>query len=122
MAKQTKKHLARVKRHIRVRKHVFGTPERPRLNVYRSLTQIYAQIIDDTQGITLASASTVDKTVRALVADKTKTEQAKVVGKLVAERALEAGITKVVFDRGGFKYQGRVQALAEASREAGLDF
>jgi len=122
MAKQTKKHLARVKRHIRVRKNVFGTPERPRLNVYRSLTQIYAQVIDDTQGNTLVSASTVDKAAKTLLDGKTKTEQAKVVGKLVAERALEAGITKVVFDRGGFRYQGRVQALAEASREAGLDF
>lgn len=122
MAKQNKKHLARVKRHIRVRKHVFGTPERPRLNVYRSLTQIYAQVIDDTKGVTLASASTIDKGAKALIDGKSKTEQAKVVGKLVAERALDAGITKVVFDRGGFKYQGRVQALAEASREAGLDF
>ena len=105
-----------------MRKNVFGTPERPRLNVYRSLTQIYAQVIDDTQGNTLVSASTVDKAAKTLLDGKTKTEQAKVVGKLVAERALEAGITKVVFDRGGFRYQGRVQALAEASREAGLDF
>ncbi len=122
MAKRLKKRLAREKRHARVRKTVFGTPERPRLNVYRSLGNIFAQIIDDTRGITLVSASTIDRAAKELVAGKNKTEQAKVVGKLVAERAKEAGVTKVVFDRGGFRYQGRVQALAEASREAGLDF
>lgn len=122
MAKQSKKSLAREKRHARVRKYVVGTPERPRLNVYRSLDHIYAQVIDDTQGVTLASASTVDKEARTLVNGQGKTEQAKVVGKLVAERAKKAGISKVVFDRGGFKYQGRVQALADASREAGLEF
>ncbi len=122
MAKRSKKRLAREKRHIRVRKAVFGTPERPRLNVYRSLGQIYAQVIDDTQGVTLASASTIDREAKSLVEGKNKTDKAKVVGKLVAERAKNAGITKVVFDRGGFKYQGRVQALADASREAGLDF
>ncbi len=122
MAKQSKKSLARQKRHARVRKHVFGTPERPRLNVYRSLNHIYAQVIDDTRGVTLVSASTVDSEARALVEGQDKTAQAKVVGKLVAERAKKAGISKVVFDRGGFKYQGRVQALADASREAGLDF
>ncbi len=122
MAKQSKKSLAREKRHTRVRKHVFGTSERPRLNVYRSLNHIYAQVIDDTRGITLVSASTVDSEARAMVDGQGKTDRAKVVGKLVAERAKEAGISKVVFDRGGFKYQGRVQALADASREAGLDF
>ena len=122
MAKRSKKRLAREKRHARVRKTVFGTPERPRLNVYRSLENIFAQVIDDTRGVTLASASTIDRAAKELVAGKNKTEQAKVVGKLIAERAQEAGITKVVFDRGGFKYQGRVQALADASREAGLDF
>ncbi len=122
MAKRLKKRLAREKRHARVRKTVFGTPERPRLNVYRSLDNIFAQVIDDTKGVTLASASSIDRSAKELVAGKTKTEQAKIVGKLVAERALEAGITKVVFDRGGFKYQGRVQALADASREAGLKF
>ncbi len=122
MAKRSKKRLAREKRHARVRKTVFGTPERPRLNVYRSLENIFAQVIDDTRGVTLVSASTIDRAAKELVAGKNKTEQAKVVGKLVAERAKEAGITKVVFDRGGFRYQGRVQALADASREAGLDF
>jgi len=122
MAKKLKKRLARERRHARVRKHISGTPERPRLNVYRSLDHIHAQVIDDTKGITLASASTVDKAVRAQVDGKTKTEQAQVVGKVVAERALDAGIERVVFDRGGFKYHGRVKALADASREAGLDF
>ncbi len=122
MAKRSKKRLAREKRHARVRKIVFGTPERPRLNVYRSLNNIFAQVIDDTKGVTLVSASTIDKAAKSLVVDKNKSEQARVVGKLVAERALAAGITSVVFDRGGFKYQGRIQALADASREAGLNF
>ncbi|RME50127.1 MAG: 50S ribosomal protein L18 [Caldilineae bacterium] len=121
MAK-TKTRLAREQRHRRVRKKVFGTPERPRLCVYRSLSHIYAQVIDDTSGTTLVSASTIDRAARSLVAGKTKTEQARIVGKLVAERALEAGITKVVFDRGGFKYHGRIKSLADASREAGLNF
>jgi len=122
MAKRLKKRLAREMRHARVRKSVIGTPERPRLNVYRSLGNIFAQVIDDTQGVTIASASTIDRAAKEMFAGKTKIEQAKIVGKLVAERALEAGVSKVVFDRGGFKYQGRVQALADASREAGLKF
>ena len=121
MAK-TRTRLAREQRHRRVRKKVFGTPERPRLCVYRSLNHIYAQVIDDTSGATLVSASTIDRAARPLVTGKTKTEQARIVGKLVAERALEAGITKVVFDRGGFKYHGRIKSLADASREAGLNF
>lgn len=116
------KHLAREQRHHRVRKRVFGTPERPRLNVYRSLHHIYAQVIDDEKGMTLVAASTLDGGVKSQIAGKNKTEQAKLVGKLVAERALSAGITRVVFDRGGFKYHGRIKALADASREAGLDF
>jgi len=122
MAKRAKTRLAREKRHARVRKHVSGTAGRPRLNVYRSLNHIYAQVIDDTQGATLASASTIDKEAKSLIDGKGKSAQAQVVGKLVAERALQAGITKVVFDRGGFKYHGRIKALADASREAGLDF
>lgn len=113
---------ARMRRHQHVRKHVSGTPERPRLNVFRSLNHIYAQIIDDVAGHTLASASTLDSEVRDQVAGLTKTEQAKIVGKVLAERALARGIKQVVFDRGGYKYHGRVQALAEAAREAGLDF
>lgn len=112
----------RRRRHIRVRKRVFGTAERPRMAVYKSLKHIYVQIIDDEKGHTLVSASTLDKEVREQIKGLSKTEQAKLVGKIVAERALAKGIKKVVFDRGGFKYQGRVQALAEAAREAGLEF
>ncbi len=113
---------ARKRRHLRVRKRVFGTPERPRLNVYRSLSQIYAQIIDDVAGHTLVSASTIDKELREKVKGLKKTEQAHLVGKVLAERALKRGIEQVVFDRGGFRYIGRVQALAEGAREGGLKF
>ena len=109
----------RQKRHRRVRARVSGTPDRPRLNVFRSLNHIYAQVIDDTRGHTLAAASTLDKEVPQ---QGTKTEQARAVGRLVAERARQAGITRVVFDRGGYLYHGRVQALAEAAREGGLQF
>jgi len=113
---------ARLRRHRRVRKRVFGTPERPRLNVFRSLNNIYAQVIDDVSGHTVVSASTLDPEIREALVGKTKTEKAKEVGKLVAKRALERGIKKVVFDRGGYKFHGRVKALADAAREAGLDF
>ncbi len=113
---------ARKRRHLRVRKRVFGTPERPRLNVFRSLRHIYAQVIDDVEGRTLASASTLDPELRGAIEGKNKTEQAKEVGKLVAQRALSLGIKQVVFDRGGYKFHGRVKALADAAREAGLDF
>jgi large subunit ribosomal protein L18 len=113
---------ARIRRHRRVRKTVFGTSERPRLSVFRSLEHIYAQIIDDTVGNTLISASTLDKEIRGRCEGMKKSEKAKVVGKLLAERALARGVTRVVFDRGGYKYHGRVKALAEAAREAGLDF
>lgn len=112
----------RLRRHLRVRKRVAGTTERPRLAVFRSNMHIYAQIIDDTAGRTLASASTVDKQLAGTLSGKTKTEKARAIGQAVAERARSAGVTKVVFDRGGFKYHGRVQALAEAAREAGLSF
>ena len=112
---------ARKRRHDRVRKHVIGTPGRPRLNVFRSDKHIYAQVIDDLAGRTLASASDIDSDLRAQVSG-TKSERAKMVGQLVAQRALNAGIKQVVFDRGGFRYHGRVQALADAAREAGLDF
>jgi len=107
---------------MRVRKNLVGTPERPRLNVFRSLEHIYVQVIDDTKGITLTSASSLDAEVATKTESKNKTEQAKLVGKLAAERALKAGVNEVVFDRGGYKYHGRVKALAEASREAGLKF
>ncbi|MGQ9585435.1 MAG: 50S ribosomal protein L18 [Anaerolineae bacterium] len=109
-------------RHRRVRKRVFGTPERPRMSVYRSLSHIYAQVVDDTQGVTLVSASTIDSEVRPKAQGLSKSEQARLVGQKVAERAMAKGITQVVFDRGGYRYHGRVKALAEASREAGLQF
>jgi large subunit ribosomal protein L18 len=112
----------RVRRHFRLRKRVNGSPERPRLNIFRSNAHIYAQVIDDVKGHTLAAASTNEKAWSADDDKKTKTEQAAIVGRLVAERARAAGVTKVVFDRGGFKYHGRVKALAEAAREAGLNF
>ena len=115
--------LARIRRHRRVRKKILGTAERPRLNVFRSNSHIYAQIIDDTQHKTLVSASTLTKEFKARVEDKkTKVEQSKIVGALIAEKAKEAGIEQVVFDRGGYLYHGRVKALAEAAREKGLKF
>lgn len=112
----------RMRRHWRIRKRVFGTPERPRLAVFRSLKHIYAQIIDDTKGHTLCAASTLDKELRSKLQGLTKTQQAAEVGKLIAQRALALGIRKVVFDRGGHKYHGRIKALADAAREAGLEF
>jgi large subunit ribosomal protein L18 len=114
--------IARINRHKRIRKNVSGTPERPRLSVFRGLTHIYAQVIDDEAGSTLASASTVDNQLRTQLAGLNKTEQAKLIGKAVAERAQAKGVQKVVFDRGGYRYMGRVKALADAAREGGLDF
>jgi large subunit ribosomal protein L18 len=116
------KRRARQRRHQRVRKNISGTPERPRLNVYRSLSEIYGQIIDDVAGHTLVSASTIDREVRPLVEGKTRTEQARVVGEYLARRALDKGIKQVVFDRGGWAFHGRIQALADAAREEGLEF
>lgn len=121
MAKINRKQ-ARIKRHQRVRKNLAGTPERPRLAVFRSLTEIYAQVIDDEAGVTLVAASSIDSELRSKLDGKTKTEQARMVGEAVANRAKDKGITTVVFDRGGFKYIGRVRALAEGAREGGLDF
>jgi large subunit ribosomal protein L18 len=109
-------------RHLRVRKKVSGTPDRPRLSVYRSLNHIYAQIINDQNGTTLVSASTLDPEIRSRGIKGGNVEAAKLVGELVARRAKERGITKVVFDRGGYLYHGRVAALAEAARAAGLEF
>ncbi len=109
-------------RHARVRKKISGTPEMPRLCVYRSLNNIYAQIIDDSKGVTLCAASTQEKDVQAKIKDTDKKGAAKIVGKLIAERASEAGIQKVVFDRGGYVYTGRVAELAAGAREAGLQF
>jgi large subunit ribosomal protein L18 len=122
MAKNKSRSLARERRHARVRKTLSGTPSRPRLNVFKSLTGIYAQIIDDAQGNTLISASTVDKDLREQVKGMKKTEQAKAVGKAIAERAKSKGISSVVFDRGGFRYVGRIKALADGAREGGLQF
>ena len=113
---------ARIRRHQRVRKKVFGTAECPRLNVFRSLAEIYAQVIDDEKGVTLAAASTIDRELRTKVKGKKKSEQAEMVGDLVAKRSKEKGITNVIFDRGGYKYFGRVKALAEGARKAGLKF
>ncbi len=119
--KRTKRE-ARERRHRRVRKKVFGTPERPRLSVYGSLNHMYAQIIDDIKGHTLVAASTLDKELRGKYSHGGNVEAAKLVGELIAKRAIQKGIRKVVFDRGGFKYHGRVKALADAAREAGLEF
>ena len=113
---------ARLRRHARVRKSLAGTVERPRLNVFRSLSEIYVQVIDDHQGHTLVSASSVDSELRGELKGKTKTEQAKLVGQTVAKRAKSKGIEAVVFDRGGFRYTGRVKALADGAREGGLQF
>ena len=109
-------------RHARVRNKISGTADRPRLNVYRSLNNIYAQIIDDVNGKTLVACSTKEKAVAEQLGDKTKVEQAKIVGIELAKKALAKGIEEVVFDRGGYVYHGRVKALAEAAREAGLKF
>jgi len=119
---RTSRAQARTRRHRRVRRKVAGTLARPRLNVFRSAIAIYAQIIDDSGGNTLISASSVDKDLRAKVRGMKKSEQAKIVGQAVAERAKGKGITSVVFDRGGYKYAGRVKALADAAREGGLQF
>lgn len=113
---------ARIRKHARVRKKVEGTTERPRLNVFRSLKHIYAQIIDDTTGTTLVSASTLDEAIKGKIAFGGNREAAKEVGKLVAQKAVDKGIKAVVFDRGGYIYHGRVKELAEAAREAGLEF
>ena len=112
----------RQRRHRRVRVQVRGTAERPRLNVFRSLRHIYAQLVDDTVGHTLASACTLDEALRGEVEKLKKTEQAKLVGQMLAKRALEKGLKQVVFDRAGYRYHGRVKALAEGARSAGLQF
>ena len=122
MKRQKTAYAARLRRHLRVRKKVHGTPPQPRLSVYRSLSHIYAQVIDDESGRTLAAASDVEAAARGQAKGKPKTDVAKLVGELVAQRALERGISQVVFDRGGYQYHGRVKALAAAAREAGLKF
>lgn len=113
---------ARIRRHERVRRHVSGTPDRPRLSVFRSLGHIYAQVIDDRSGRTLAAASSLEPELKSWVSEENKVQIAKIVGQKVAERARAKGIDQVVFDRGGYLYHGRVKALAEGAREAGLQF
>ena len=122
MFKKRDRNEIRVIRHARVRKKISGTSEMPRLSVYRSLNHIYAQIIDDTKGVTLVSASTVDPALKGNLADVDKKGAAKKVGMLIGERAVQAGIKTVVFDRGGYVYHGRVAALADGAREGGLKF
>lgn len=122
MFKKVDKNANRIARHQRVRKTVKGTPERPRLNVYRSTNNIYVQIVDDINRITLVSASTIDKELKGTLSSTSNKDAAKKVGELAAKRALEKGIDTVVFDRGGYIYHGRIQELAEAAREAGLKF
>ncbi len=122
MSAKKSRNEARLRRHRRVRKKVFGTPARPRLCVFRSLMAIYAQVIDDQAGHTLVSASSIDRELRPKLQGMRKSEQARLVGLALAERARAKGIQKVVFDRGGYRYMGRVKALAEAAREGGLEF
>lgn len=122
MDSNKRKYQARKKRHLRVRLKVSGTAQRPRLNIYRSLGNIYAQVIDDSAGHTMVSASTLDKEIAGQIEGKSKTEAAKVVGQVLAGRAKEAGIEQVIFDRGGYKFHGRVAAVAEGAREGGLKF
>jgi large subunit ribosomal protein L18 len=122
MANKKSRSVARVRRHIRVRENVSGTPNRPRMVVFRSLAEIYAQIIDDQAGHTLASASSIDRELRSKMHDLKKVDQAHLVGKAIAERAKTKGIQSIVFDRGGYRYIGRVKALADGAREGGLEF
>jgi large subunit ribosomal protein L18 len=122
MKKSQTSRAARVRRHVRVRKSLAGTPERPRLAIFRSLKHIYAQIIDDAAGHTLAAASDAEADVRKAASGKKKSEVAALVGESMAKKAKEKGIKAVVFDRGGFKYHGRVKALADAARKGGLGF
>ena len=122
MFKKRDRNEVRVIRHARVRKKISGTPEMPRLCVYRSNKYIYAQVIDDTKGVTLVQASSLDPALKGQLEEVDKSGEAMLVGKLVAERAKQAGIDQVVFDRGGYVYTGRVAALAAGAREAGLEF
>ncbi|HIU99786.1 MAG TPA: 50S ribosomal protein L18 [Candidatus Stercoripulliclostridium merdipullorum] len=122
MINKINKNQVRQKRHIRLRNKISGTAEAPRLNVYRSLNHIYAQVIDDVKGVTLCAASTVEKEIAAKVEGKSKVEAATIVGNIIAERALEKGVKAVVFDRGGYLYTGRVAALADGARKSGLEF
>ena len=122
MISKVDKNSVRKKRHDRTRRHILGIAERPRLNVYRSLNHIYAQVIDDEVGRTLAAASTLDAEVKAQLEGKNKKEAANLVGEIVARRALDKGVKEVVFDRGGYLYTGRVAEVAKGARKAGLEF
>ena len=122
MLRKADKNISRKKRHLRVRKNISGTATKPRLNVFRSLNNMYVQVIDDVNGVTLVAASTLDKEVKEEVKYGGNIEASKAVGAVIAKRAIEKGIKQVVFDRGGYLYHGRVAALAEAAREAGLEF
>ncbi|MBP1153571.1 MULTISPECIES: 50S ribosomal protein L18 [unclassified Paenibacillus] len=122
MITKSDKNKARLKRHLRVRKKIQGTTERPRLNIFRSSKHMYAQLIDDVKGVTIASASTQDKELKEGIGNGGNIGAATKVGALIAERAKKAGVVQVVFDRGGYLYHGRVKALADAAREAGLEF
>jgi large subunit ribosomal protein L18 len=120
MYKEANSRAARLRRHRRIRKKVSGTTSRPRLSVFRSLQHIHAQVIDDTRGVTLAAASSIEPSLRGAAGPKA--DRAQAVGKVIAERAIAAGVRQVVFDRGGYLYHGRIKALAEAAREGGLEF
>lgn len=122
MANTNPRQLARSKRKCRIRKNMLGTAERPRLSVFRSARHIYAQVIDDTKGHTLAAASSLDKTIAGDKEAKSKIDRAMLVGKLVGQRAKDNGVTKIVFDRNGFLYHGRIKAVSDGAREAGLSF
>ena len=122
MIKKVNKNEDRKMRAKRVRAKISGTPERPRLNVFRSLSNIYDQVIDDTKGITLASASTMDKNIAKSIEGKTKQEAAFIVGQAIAKNAISKGVKQVVFDRAGYQFTGRVKALADGARDAGLEF
>lgn len=122
MSSTNPKRIARIKRKARIRKSMFGTPSRPRLSVFRSARHIYAQIVNDTSGTTLAAASTVEQAFKDQAKFESKVAAANYVGKLIAQRALEKGISQVVFDRNGFLYHGRIKAVSDGAREAGLDF
>ncbi|HAQ41627.1 MAG TPA: 50S ribosomal protein L18 [Clostridiales bacterium] len=122
MLKKIDKNQRRLGRHYSIRNKITGTPERPRLNIYKSSKHIYAQVIDDATGVTLASASTLDKDLRDQVAELTKSDAAKLIGKAVGERAKNKGVKSVIFDRGGYLYHGRVKLLADGARESGLEF
>ena len=122
MATTKTRSAARERRHSRVRKNLYGTSDRPRLNVFRSLTDIYAQVVDDKAGHTMVAASSIDQELRKKMAGKSKTDQARLVGQTLAERAIAKGIQRVIFDRGGYRYYGRVKALADGARDGGLEF